>query len=169
MKKNMLMADLRELDLEEESRPLSAVEKSKKETTIVELDKLILMEEISWRQKSRALWLQERDKNSKFFHRLANSHRIANSIAKLSIDGNMSYNQNDIKDHIASFYEHLCTENDYSRPLLDGLQFSAISDEDAIWLERPFDENEIVDVVKGFKGDKAPGLDGFSLAFFQQC
>jgi hypothetical protein len=53
MKKNMLMADLRELDLEEESRPLSAVEKSKKETTIIELDKLILMEEISWRQKSQ--------------------------------------------------------------------------------------------------------------------
>jgi hypothetical protein len=24
-------------------------------------------------------------------------------------------------------------------------------------------------VVKGFNGDKAPGLDGFSLAFFQQC
>jgi hypothetical protein len=41
----------------------------------VELDKLILMEEICWRQKSRALWLQEGDKNSKFFHRLANSHR----------------------------------------------------------------------------------------------
>jgi hypothetical protein len=166
MKKNMLMADLRELDLEEESRPLSAVEKSKKETTIVELDKLILMEEISWRQKSRALWLQEGDKNSKFFHRLANSHQIANSIAKLSIDGNMSYNQDDVRDHIASFYEHLNTENDYSRPLLDGLQFSAISDEDAMWLERPFDENEIVDVVKGFNGDKAPGPDGFSLAFF---
>jgi hypothetical protein len=169
MKKNMLMADLGELDLEEESRPLSAVEKSKKETTIVELDKLILMEEISWRQKSRALWLQEGDKNSKFFHRLANSHRIANSIAKLSIDGNMSSNQDEIRDHIASFYEHLYTENDYSRPLLDGIQFSALSEEDAMWLERPFDESEIVDVVKGFNGDKAPGPDGFSLAFFQQC
>uniref|UniRef100_A0A2N9GUF6 Reverse transcriptase domain-containing protein n=1 Tax=Fagus sylvatica TaxID=28930 RepID=A0A2N9GUF6_FAGSY len=38
-----------------------------------------------------------------------------------------------------------------------------------MWLERPFDENEIIDVVKGFNGDKAPGLDAFSLAFFQQC
>jgi hypothetical protein len=87
----------------------------------------------------------------------------------LRIDGNMSYNQDEIRDHIASFYEHLYTENDYSRPLLDGIQFSALSEEDAMWLERPFDENEIVDVVKGFNGDKAPGPDGFSLAFFQQC
>jgi hypothetical protein len=53
--------------------------------------------------------------------------------------------------------------------LLDGIQFSALSEEDAMWLERPFDENEIIDVVKGFNGDKAPGPDGFSLAFFQQC
>ena len=78
----------------------------------------------------------------------------------------MSYNQDDIRDHIASFYEHLYTKNDYSRPLLDGIQFSALSEEDAMWLERPFDENEIIDVVKGFNGDKASGPDGFSLAFF---
>jgi hypothetical protein len=157
MKKNMMMVDLRELDKVEELRPLSVDEKSKKEITIVKLDKLFLMEEISWRQKSQALWLQEGDKNSKFFHRLANSHRIANSIAKLSIDGNMSYNQDEIRDHIAFFYEHLYMETDYSQPLLDGIRFSALSDEDAMWLERPFDENEIVDVVKGFNGDKALG------------
>ena len=157
LKKNMMMADLRELDLVEELRPLSVDEKSKKEITIVELDKLILMEEISWRQKSRVLWLQEGDKNSKFYHRLANSHRIANSIAKLSIDGNMFYNQDDIRDHIASFYEHLYKETDYSRPLLDGIQFSTILNEDAMWLEHTFDENEIVDVVKGFNEDKLRG------------
>jgi hypothetical protein len=141
----------------------------RKRLTSVELDKLILMEEICWRQKSRALWLQEGDKNSKFFHRLANSHRNANSIAKLNIDGILSSNQDDIRDHIASFYEHLYMETGYSRPLLDGMQFSAISDEDAEWLERPFDEEEIAGVVQGFNGDKAPGPDGFSLAFFQQC
>jgi hypothetical protein len=87
----------------------------------------------------------------------------------LSIDGNMSYKQDDIRDHIASFYERLYMETDHSRPLLEGIQFSVISDEDAMWLERPFDENEIIDVVKGFNGDKAPGPDAFSLAFFQQC
>ena len=53
-KKNLLMADLRELEVVEDSRPLSVEEKSKKELTIVGLDKLILLEEISWRQKSRA-------------------------------------------------------------------------------------------------------------------
>ena len=46
-KKNLLMADLRELEVVEDSRPLSVEEKSKKELTIVGLDKLILLEEIS--------------------------------------------------------------------------------------------------------------------------
>ena len=60
-------------------------------------------------------------------------------------------------------------EDGHRRPLLDGIQFSSISDKDAIWLERPFDEDEIAIVVQGCNGDKAPGLDGFSLAFFQHC
>jgi hypothetical protein len=38
--------------------------------------------------------------------------------------------------------------------------------EGKIWLERDFEENEVWEVVKGMEGDKAPGLDGFSMAFF---
>ena len=42
-----------------------------------------------------------------------------------------------------------------------------LTEEDALWLERPFDEEEVAGVVSGFNGDKAPGLDGFSMGFFQ--
>ena len=38
-------------------------------------------------------------------------------------------------------------EDGYKRLLLDGIQFSTISAKDADWLERPFEENEIVNVV----------------------
>jgi hypothetical protein len=55
--------------------------------------------------------------------------------------------QDDIRDHIAQFYEQLYREDGYRRPYLDGIQFSAISDEDALWLERPFEETEIEIVV----------------------
>ena len=48
-------------------------------------------------------------------------------------------------------------ENGYRRPYLDGLQFSSISGEDANWLDWPFDETKILDVVQGFNGDKASG------------
>uniref|UniRef100_A0A2N9G4U0 Reverse transcriptase domain-containing protein n=1 Tax=Fagus sylvatica TaxID=28930 RepID=A0A2N9G4U0_FAGSY len=55
------------------------------------------------------------------------------------------------------------------RPFLDGLEFTPIEDADAMWLERQFNEDEILEVIKGFNGDKAPGPDGFSLSFFQHC
>jgi hypothetical protein len=44
---------------------------------------------------------------------------------------------------------------------LDGLHFNSLDEEDAVWLERPFNEDEISNVVNGSNGDKAPGLDGF--------
>ena len=53
------------------------------------------------------------------------------------------------------------------RPLLDGLDFSVLSTKDATGLEKPFGEEEVSSVVHGFVRDKAPGPDGFPMAFFQ--
>ena len=167
--KQNLLAGLRELDGVADLRPLSDEEKGKRELLTTNLEKVILMDEICWRQKSRALWLKEGDKNSKFFHCLANSHRNTNTIGKLIINGASSTSQDEIRDHIVRFYETLYREDGYRRLYLDGIQFDAISDEDALWLDRPFEENEIEIVVQGCNGDKAPGPDGFSLAFFQHC
>ena len=41
-----------------------------------------------------------------------------------------------------------------------------ITAEEAHWLERLFDEEEVGGVIKLFNGDKAPGPDGFPMAFF---
>jgi len=45
---------------------------------------LLKHEEVSWRLKSRAIWLKEGDKNTKFFHNYANARRERNSIWKIS-------------------------------------------------------------------------------------
>ncbi len=74
------MFDLNVLDVEAELPPLSSEERVQKIRLVEELKRSFLQEEISWRQKSRALWLQEGDKNTKFFYRIANSHRRYNSI-----------------------------------------------------------------------------------------
>ena len=52
---------------------------------------------------------------------------------------------------------------------MDGLAFSSISAEEANWVERPFEEEEIFNVVSHMNGDKAPGLDSFPMAFFHAC
>ena len=55
------------------------------------------------------------------------------------------------------------------RLVLDDVDFSSISVEDASWLDRPFEEEEVFGVINEFNGDKAFGPDGFSMAFFQSC
>uniref|UniRef100_A0A2N9FRM3 Reverse transcriptase domain-containing protein n=1 Tax=Fagus sylvatica TaxID=28930 RepID=A0A2N9FRM3_FAGSY len=126
LQKKQLLADLGEIDAVEDSRPLNIEEKGKRETLIVELDKLL-------------------------------------------INGVPSTSQDEICDHIALFYEQLYMEDGYCRPTLDEVDFTSITAKDAVWLDRPFKEMEIEDVVRGCNGDKALGPDGFSLAFFQHC
>jgi AAA15 family ATPase/GTPase len=107
MKKTRLKAKLLEFDIVEERHPLGVEEKVKKLQVQADFEKLILMDEISWCQKSRALWLKKGDRNSQFFHRLANSNCRKNSIGQLSVNGETTSDQDIIHEHIAQFYEHL--------------------------------------------------------------
>ena len=52
-----------------------------------DLENVLLLEEIKWRQSSRVTWLREGDKNTKFFHRVANSNRRFNIIDHLVVMG----------------------------------------------------------------------------------
>ena len=53
----------------------------------------MLFEEISWRQKSRMIWLKEGDKIQSFSIRLMNLHCRINTIGLLAMDGKAFTNQ----------------------------------------------------------------------------
>jgi hypothetical protein len=148
---------------------LNEEERRCKDELSSELERLLLCEEISWRQKSRALLLREGDKNTEFFHRVANSNKRNNAIESLSINGCLSLDANEVKAHIVQFYTQLLTESCSWRPILDGLLFKSIGSEESLWLERDFEENEVLEVIKELQGDKSPGPDGFSLGFVCTC
>jgi hypothetical protein len=91
-KKKELLEGIQELDLVEECCCLEEDEKVHKVDMSRVLEKTLLFEEMNWRQKYRALWLKKGDKNTKFFHRVANSHRKFNQVDSLSINGTISRN-----------------------------------------------------------------------------
>ena len=104
-----------------------------------------------------------------FFHQMANSHRRNNAITNLKVDGVLTLDQKSIEVCIIRFYKNLFTEHRVYCPHPDVLNFPKISDDKAGRLVRPFDDVEVFGVVKDFEGDKAPGPDGFPMAFFQAC
>ena len=72
-------------------------------------------------------------------------------------------------DQAVQFYKNLYKESEEWRPFVEGLEFDQIKGLERGWLERRFEQEEVLRVVKELEGDKAPGLDGFSLAFFLHC
>jgi len=48
---------------------------------------------------------------------------------------------------------------------LDGLSFDSIYEIEAIWLERDFEEGEVLEVVKAMNGNKASGHYAFYKLF----
>jgi hypothetical protein len=102
--------ELHVLDGMEEERALCNEEKLRKERVISDLGRVNLLEETSWRQKSRTLWLREGDKCLKFFYQVANSNRGNNSIELLLVNGSITSDQTQIMDHIAQFYDRLFTK-----------------------------------------------------------
>ena len=81
---------------------------------------------------------------------MANSNKRNNVIESLIINGSLSSEATNIKSHIVQFYTQLFTESCSQRPLPDGLSFQSIGSEEGLWLERDFEESEVLEVVKEF-------------------
>ena len=52
---------------------------------------------------------------------------------------------------------------------MEGLEFDCIRDMERVWLERKFEREEILQIVSDLEGDKALGLDGFTMTFYHHC
>ncbi|RVW86537.1 putative ribonuclease H protein [Vitis vinifera] len=135
-----------------------------------ELEELILREEIHWRQKARVKWVKEGDCNSKFFHKVANGRQNRKFIKVLENDRGLVLNNSEsIKEETLKYFEKLYASPSGESWRVEGLDWSLISSESASRLESPFTEKEISYVIFQLDRDKAPGLDGFTIAVFQDC
>jgi hypothetical protein len=161
--------ELELLDSYEEGRGLSDEEKERRRELVTGLEASLLQEEICWGQKSRIRWLKEGDKCTKFFHLVANANRRNNSIESLTMNGSPTSDPELISSHIVNFYDALFSEPISWRPRVDNLEFEALNMDEVASLEDPFKEREVREVINSMDWDKAPGPDGFSLAFFQDC
>lgn len=95
---------------------LNEQEKDKKATLFMEYEGYLKNEEVARRQRSRALWLKEGDRNIKFFHQTTNIHKRCNNIYQLEVKGELITEPNIIKEETISFYKKMYVESEDCRP-----------------------------------------------------
>ncbi|CAN0839655.1 Transposon TX1 uncharacterized 149 kDa protein [Linum grandiflorum] len=152
---------------EEEEGFLVEEERLLRMRTKCELDKLWKMEEISWKQKAKEGWLQLGDKNTKFFHRVANFKRRQTHLDGILVDGVAVVGQRDVATAAVNFYSQLYSESCVVRPFAPGIIGASISSREADSLVHSVGESEIWEALRTCAGDKSPRPDGFSMAFFK--
>ena len=68
----------------------------------------------------------------------------------------------EIISHIKDYFKSLYIYEGWERPYLGNLAFEVIGEEEAKWLERKFEEEEVRQAVFDLAGDKAPRWVSYS-------
>ncbi|KAK1284157.1 hypothetical protein QJS10_CPB21g01155 [Acorus calamus] len=160
------MAQIRSLKAKstwEEAGLLSEEDRVKRCRLKGEWNDLLRLEEVEWRQKSRAIWLREGDNNTKYFHKVANQRRRINKIVQLEVEG-----EEEIKKAMVEHFSGAFRKQRGWCPLWVDEELGRIPDQCLQSLEARFTEKEVKEVIFGAEVDKAPGPDGFGLQFFQE-
>jgi len=100
-----------------------------------------------------------------FFHDLSNSQKRNNFIFNLCIEDTITFNQRLINDTITKYYKNLFNETVPWHPKLDGLEFRCLDSVEVAWLERLFQEEQVLQALLSMNGDKASGHNDFTIVF----
>ena len=113
-------------DKEERVRSLSMEEEEARKEARELYKKWTLLEEVSWRQKSREIWLKEGDRNTKFFHKMANTHNRRNQLNRIKVKGRCLIEESEIKEKVGKNFQELLTDLGDWKPSIDGLNFERL-------------------------------------------
>ena len=133
---------------------LSPKESKARRRAMEDFNKWTSMEETLWRQKSRQLWLKEGNKNSWFFHKMANARRRRNFLVAIKVNGRRLPKEDEIKEEVVNTFQRVLLETDDWRPSINGLPFLVLDNEDSRATENPFSEEEVLAALSSLCRDK---------------
>eukprot|EP00261_Vitis_vinifera_P017250 XP_010646847.1 PREDICTED: uncharacterized protein LOC104878346 [Vitis vinifera] len=156
-------------DRVESGRNLTVEEAELKKEAKDSFKKWVLLEEAHWRQHSREIWLREGDRNTGFFHRMASAHRRNNAMNRIKVNGEWLVEEQEVREGVVNSFQQMLSEDMAWQADIGRIQVGCISQQEAESLEIPFAEIEIHSALMEMNGDKAPGPDGFTVAFWQNA
>lgn len=135
-----------------------------------EINQEYINEEQFWKEKSRLTWLQNGDKNSKYFHAAMKNRRAQNRIQKLiDEEGKEWYSEVKLGEVAEKYFKMLFTSEDvgYTLNELDDTP-SSISEQMNQFLLDPISMEEVKKAVFDINPNKCPGPDGMNGFLYQQ-
>jgi len=134
------------------------------------LDRLLEVQELKWRQRAKENWLKFGDRNTKYFHACASQKKCRNLVKEIvDLDGKRWYSQEGIEGAFVRYFQWLYKAESVAEigPCINSIT-PKVSPEMNQSLLAPVTMEEIQTALNQMDPLKAPGPDGFPACFFQQ-
>ena len=164
----LIIAQLSEcLNYYEESFPLNRDEQKTYECTKTDLENLLSERTRGIIFRSRARWMMEAEKNTKYFMSLEKSRSLAKTCGTLlNEDGTLEEDPKKILEMQRSFYQELYTANpEVNFTLIN--KHKLLTQEQIDSLKVEITQEEIKDAISRMKTQKTPGPDGLPAEVYQ--
>lgn len=161
----VLEGKISDIDMAANDRNLSNDEVASRASLQVELWNWLRRKESYWAQNSRAKWISEGDKNTRYFHTIASMRRRKNCIDVIKSGNQIIQDPEEIKSEAVNFFSTIFKEEHSQRPYFSNLDFKTLNLVQGQQLEERFSCEEIDQAVASCDGSKAPGPDGFNFKF----
>ena len=133
---------------------------------------ILIVEEATWRPRSRSIWLSSGDKNTKFFHKYATLRRYQNTIWDIEDEtGVLQSSEFEIKKiafkHFKNQYRSIEAEDSRSQiKVLEHMPkfFNEIESNEIVKVVMI---EEVKEIVCSMPKDKSPGPNGWTRELFQ--
>ncbi|CAD6339566.1 unnamed protein product [Miscanthus lutarioriparius] len=166
-----LALEYNDLEREMDRRILSDQELCRFRQVPKDLDRIWALEEIKARQRSRDRDILEEERNTAYFHAVANQRSRKKKVEVLEESNGLVEDQKGMMEIAIDFYRNLFAKEDrINVKLADDFckPEELVTSEENDLLTKPFSEEEIKSVVFSCYAEGAPGPDGVSLLFYQR-
>jgi hypothetical protein len=164
---SLIQSNISAIEKKSEYGQLSTAEQNSLDSLIKNQWQCNLHIESMWRQKSRQIWCRLGDRNTRFFHLVANFRRAKNHLLKVVHNGSVVEGLPVIKDAAVNFFSNLFRSPDRFRIGLGPVGFKTLSASSSASLERDITLEELKQSVWDCDGSKSPGPDGFNFKFYR--
>ena len=135
-----------------------------------QINSLLLIDELHWRQISRAIWLRVGVNNTRYFHRSTSQRKKNIGLANLlNPHGQWCMETKQLSEIASNYFQELFTTSDPHRidetmKAVEGVVSVDMNKN----LLMPYTAVEVKQAIFQMHPSKAPGLDGMSCLFFQK-